>query len=72
MFFEIFRFSMGNDNCFMSLRRTNEQSAKGGSEEFPTLGMFMANEVRTLQSCLKFISTQNTGLLRYFVMTVPD
>lgn len=50
MFFEIFRFSMGNDNCFMSLRRTNEQSAKGGSEEFPTLGMFMANEVRTWQS----------------------
>ena len=56
MFFEIFRFALGNDNCFMSLRRTNEQSAKGGSEKFPTLGMFMANEVRTWQSSPKFIS----------------
>ena len=30
----------------LSLRRTSEQSAKGGNEEFPTVGTFMASEVK--------------------------
>ena len=30
----------------LSLRGTSEPSAKGGNEEFPTVGTFMANEVK--------------------------
>ena len=46
------RFAPRNDSkrvilCHsLSLRGTSEQSAKGGNEEFPTVGTFMASEVK--------------------------